>query len=141
MPKIFLGNKISSDPNFFLTQNFFWPKMNFNEHDLWRDKTDLLNLRLSRLPSAKVLLKLEFDTEDQVLLSFKSWCYHTYNLKKCMKLIKKKCFWPSLDDRKSQFCHAKKFCGSGNYLIYAFSNTETLRVFIPMLIPIHVWRF
>ena len=41
--------------------------MNFNENDLWRDKTELLNLRLSKLPSAKVLLKLEFDTEDQVL--------------------------------------------------------------------------
>ena len=40
--------------------------MNFNENDLWRDKTELLNLRLSKLPSAKVLLKLEFDTEDQV---------------------------------------------------------------------------
>ena len=38
--------------------------MNFNENDLWRDKK---NSRLSKLPSAKVLLKLEFDTEDQVL--------------------------------------------------------------------------
>ena len=44
--------------------------MNFNENDLWRDKTEVLNLRLSNLPSAKVLLKLEFDTEDQVLSSF-----------------------------------------------------------------------
>ena len=41
--------------------------MNFNENDLLRDKTKLLNLRLSKLPSAKVLLNLEFDTEDQVL--------------------------------------------------------------------------
>ena len=41
--------------------------MNFNENDLWRDKTEQMNLRLSKLPSAKVLLKLEFDTEDQVL--------------------------------------------------------------------------
>ena len=41
--------------------------MNFNENDLWRDKIELLNMRLSRLPSTKVLLKLEFDTEDQVL--------------------------------------------------------------------------
>ena len=41
--------------------------MNFNENDLWRDKTKLLNLRFSKLHSAKVLLKLEFDTEDQVL--------------------------------------------------------------------------
>ena len=38
--------------------------MNFNENDLWSDK---MNLRLSKLPSAKVLLKLEFDTKDQVL--------------------------------------------------------------------------
>ena len=45
--------------------------MNFNENDLWTDKTELLNLRHSKLPSTKVLLKLEFDTEDQVLfLSF-----------------------------------------------------------------------
>ena len=36
------------------------------------DKTELLNLRLSKLPSAKVLLKLEFDTEDQVLLDKQS---------------------------------------------------------------------
>ena len=41
--------------------------MNFNENYLWRDKTKLLNLRFSKLHSAKVLLKLEFDTEDQVL--------------------------------------------------------------------------
>ena len=41
--------------------------MNFNENDLWRDKTELLNLSLSKLPRAKVLLKLEFDTEDQDL--------------------------------------------------------------------------
>ena len=42
--------------------------MNFNENDLRRDKTELLNLRFPKLPSTKVLLKLEFDTEDQVLL-------------------------------------------------------------------------
>ena len=40
---------------------------NFNENDLWRDKTKLLNLRFSKLPSAKVLLKLDFNTKDQVL--------------------------------------------------------------------------
>ena len=56
------------DPKFFQTQNFFLPKINFNENDLLRDKTEVLNLRLSKLPSANVLLKLEFDTEDQVLL-------------------------------------------------------------------------
>ena len=41
--------------------------MNFNKNYLWRDKIELLNLRLSKLPSAKVLLKLEFDTKDQVV--------------------------------------------------------------------------
>ena len=41
--------------------------MNFNENYLWRDKTQLLNLKFSKLHSAKVLLKLEFDTKDQVL--------------------------------------------------------------------------
>ena len=56
-PKIFLGTKIFSDPN-------------FNEIDLLRDKTELLNSRLSKLPSTKDLLKLEFDTKDQVLLFF-----------------------------------------------------------------------
>ena len=34
-----------------------------------RDKTELLNLKLYNLPSAKVLLKLEFDTKDQVLFT------------------------------------------------------------------------
>ena len=41
--------------------------MNFNENDLLREKTELLYLRISKLARAKVLLKLEFDTEDQVL--------------------------------------------------------------------------
>ena len=47
--------------------------MNFNENDLWRDKTELLNLRLFKLPSVKDVLKPEFDTKDQVLfqLGFK----------------------------------------------------------------------
>ena len=43
--------------------------MNFNENDLWRNKTKLPNLRFSKLHSAKVLLKLEFDTKDQVLFN------------------------------------------------------------------------
>ena len=43
--------------------------MNFNENDLLREKTELLYLRISKLARAKVLLKLEFDTEDQVLFS------------------------------------------------------------------------
>ena len=44
--------------------------MNFNEYDLLRGKTEVLNLKLSKLPSAKVLFKLEFDTKDQVLFFF-----------------------------------------------------------------------
>ena len=44
--------------------------MNFNENDLWREKTELLYLRILKLARAKVLLKLEFDTEDQVLSLF-----------------------------------------------------------------------
>ena len=41
--------------------------MNFNENDLWKDESELLKLSLSKQPSVKVLLKLEFDNEDQVL--------------------------------------------------------------------------
>ena len=41
--------------------------MNFNENYLLIEKTELLYLRISKLARAKVLLKLEFDTEDQVL--------------------------------------------------------------------------
>ena len=66
--QIFVSPKKFQTWNFSQTQNFFWHKMNFNENDLWRDKTKLLNLRFSTLHSAKVLLKLEFDTKDQVLL-------------------------------------------------------------------------
>ena len=65
---IFLTRHFFQTQNFFQTKNFFSPKTNFNENDLWRDKTELLNLRLSKLPSLKVLLKLELDTKDQVLL-------------------------------------------------------------------------
>ena len=71
--KDFLGPTFFLEPKFFLThiffqtQNFVSPKMNFNENDLWKDKTELLNLKLSKLPSVKVLLKLEFDTKNQVL--------------------------------------------------------------------------
>ena len=58
------------EPNqsFFETQNYFLPKMNFNENYLLRDKTKILNLRFSKLHSVKVLLKQEFDLKDQVLL-------------------------------------------------------------------------
>ena len=41
--------------------------MYFNENDIKRNKTELLNLRLTKLHITKFLLKLEFDTEDQVL--------------------------------------------------------------------------
>ena len=41
--------------------------MNFSENDICREKTKLPNFKLSKLARTKVLLKLEFDTEDQVL--------------------------------------------------------------------------
>ena len=44
--------------------------MNFSENDVWRDKSKLLNFKLSKL--AKVLLKLEFDTKDQVLFDLQN---------------------------------------------------------------------
>ena len=43
--------------------------MNFSENDVWREKTKLPNFKLSKLARAMVLLKLEFDTKDQVLLA------------------------------------------------------------------------
>ena len=45
--------------------------MNFNENDVWTEKTMFLNFKLSKLKRAKVLLKLEFDTKNQVLLVIK----------------------------------------------------------------------
>ena len=66
--------------HFFGAQNFFGskhePKMNFNENDLWMDKTELLNSRLSKLPSAKVLLKLEFDTKDHWIIGLAQNNFH-----------------------------------------------------------------
>jgi len=41
--------------------------MNFDESNVWREKTKLLNFKLSKLARVKVLLNLEFDTKDQVL--------------------------------------------------------------------------
>ena len=38
--------------------------MSFNENNLWWEKTELLNLRLSKLARVKVLSQLEFDTKD-----------------------------------------------------------------------------
>ena len=75
MNQIFVGPKFFSEPKSFSDSKsffgliFFRPKLNFNENDVWREKTDLLNLKLSKLARAKGLLKLEFDTKDQVLLS------------------------------------------------------------------------
>ena len=40
---------------------------------LLREKTELLNLRLSKLAKEKVLLELEFDTKDQVLFTVYYW--------------------------------------------------------------------
>ena len=73
--QIILGPKFLSEPEFFQTHIFFQTKnlscfqMSFNENYIWRDKTELLKLRLSKLPGTKVLFNLEFDTEDRVLLS------------------------------------------------------------------------
>ena len=52
--------------------------MNFSENDVGREKTKLPNFKLSKLARAKVLLKLEFDTEDQVLFVLQ---YALLNLK------------------------------------------------------------
>ena len=51
--------------------------MNSNENDLWRKKTELLYL-ISKLARAKVLLKLEFDAEDQVLFCILKLSYIDY---------------------------------------------------------------
>ena len=49
-PKSFLGPKISDQklyfthiilPKIFPTKNLFLPRMNFNEPNLWREKTEL----------------------------------------------------------------------------------------------------
>ena len=57
-------------PNIFLDPTLFKPKRNVNKNDLWREKTELVNSRLCKVTRAKVLLELEFDTEDQVLFIF-----------------------------------------------------------------------
>ena len=56
--------------------------MNFN--DLLGKKTQLPNLRLSEQARAKVLLKPEFDTEDQVLLSVLFIENYSQQEKKCV---------------------------------------------------------
>ena len=72
-PKFFLGL------NFFWTKIFYWPKIIFGliffqtQNDVWREKTKLLNFKLSKLARPKVLLKLEFDTKDQVLFAIFLW--------------------------------------------------------------------
>ena len=80
--------------------------MKFSENNLWREETEILNLKLSKLARAKVLLKLEFDTEDQVLfisvfLSYTAMCcnakYHNkteqvstspYTQTQCLQLVR-----------------------------------------------------
>jgi len=59
--------------------------MNFNENDLLREKTELLYLRISKLARAKVLLKLEFDTEDQVLFQLLSLELHNLKIEAVFK--------------------------------------------------------
>ena len=55
-------------PKKYFRHNFISnPKVMSIKKDLWRGKTDLLNLRLCKVTRAKVLLEPEFDTEDQVL--------------------------------------------------------------------------
>ena len=49
--------------------------MNFNENDLLREKKELLYLMILKLARAKVLIKLEFDTEDQVLFVLFSYAH------------------------------------------------------------------
>ena len=75
LTKNFLYQNFFSDSKYFLTGDFFQTLNLFRlkmKDDLWREKTELLNLRLSKLATVNVSLKLEFDTEDQVLLGFLS---------------------------------------------------------------------
>ena len=62
-PNNFSDPKFLSDPKFFLTQNELQRKQSLVA------ERKLLNLRLSKLARAMVLLKLEFDTKDQVLFN------------------------------------------------------------------------
>ena len=82
--QFFFGAKSFLEPKFFLDPQFFWTQ-NQPGNDLWRDKTELLNLRLSKRPSAKVLLKLEFDTKDQVLFYPIFWCSSTLHNEKILE--------------------------------------------------------
>ena len=68
-PKFFCGPKFFSRPKFLSDPNNFWTHFYFQtQNDVWREKTKLLNFKLSNnWQRAKVLLKVEFDTEDQVL--------------------------------------------------------------------------
>ena len=43
--------------------------MNFNEDDLWSDK---MNLRLSKLPSKKVLLKSKYKNKMDIIVAIKN---------------------------------------------------------------------
>ena len=77
-PKSFSSPICFSDPKLFSDLKISWLKRTFNENVYlvylrrlqlysWVQKTELLNLRLSKLARAKVLVRLEFDTKNQVL--------------------------------------------------------------------------
>ena len=67
-PKFFCGHKILSDPKKFLDPKFFRTQNELQRKRSLEGKNRVQSLWLSKLARAKVLFKLEFDTEDQVLL-------------------------------------------------------------------------
>ena len=90
-PKIFLDPKFFLGQNFFPNKNFFLSQNNFWTHFFLRPKTmfggrkqSCWSLIFLNWQMAKVLLKLEFDTEDQVLLLvndlFIAWTWLVYDL-------------------------------------------------------------
>ena len=67
-PKIFFGPKIFSGPKFVLTQNNFWTHFFPPTKTVFGGrKQSFWTLSFLNWQRAMVLLKLEFDTEDQVL--------------------------------------------------------------------------
>ena len=60
MPNFLKGSRPSRtnfcDPKFFGPKDFLDSKNFLDPKDLWREKTELLNLRLSKLARAKILL-------------------------------------------------------------------------------------
>ena len=59
-----------------------------------------MNLRLSKLPSTKVLLKLEFDTEDQVLFLTRTKSTENGNILPILPL-----FWDKKDHSRDNTFH------------------------------------